>query len=119
VRELHDKARYYNLQNLRKKWKEAGGVLDKRTIQAALGKCQLRQRMWGVSGSVVLDFKLEIPAEQQLQLLDFLKGLPDAENMVHLAGIRHGLTIWFSGPRQAGDFIIHWCSTTYSGSKTG
>ena len=45
VRESYDKARYNNLQNLRKKKAEANGVLDKRTIQAALGKCQPRQRM--------------------------------------------------------------------------
>ena len=54
VRESYEKARYNNLQNLRKKQKEANGVLDKRTIQAALGKCQPRQRMWGVSGKVIL-----------------------------------------------------------------
>jgi hypothetical protein len=38
VRESYEKARFYNLHNLRKKQKEANGILDKRTIQAALGK---------------------------------------------------------------------------------
>jgi hypothetical protein len=48
VRELYEKARFYNLQNLRRKQKEASGILDKCTIQAALGKFQPRQRMCGV-----------------------------------------------------------------------
>ena len=117
VRESYEKARYYNLQNLRKKRKEANGVLDKRTIQAALGKCQPRQRMWGVSGKVVLGVTLDVPVEQQLQLLYFLKESPDAENMVHLAGNKRGLSIWFSGPRQAGDFIVHWSSGTFPGGN--
>ncbi len=38
VRELYEKARYFNLQNLRKKQQEANGVLDKSTIQMVLGK---------------------------------------------------------------------------------
>jgi hypothetical protein len=63
VRESYEKARYFNLQNLRKKKKEANGVLDKYTIQAALGKCQPRQRMWGVSGEVVLGVRLDIHIE--------------------------------------------------------
>ena len=45
VRETYEKARYNNLQNLRKKRKDSHGVLDKHTIQEALGKleCQPRQ----------------------------------------------------------------------------
>ena len=36
VRESYEKARYRNLRTLRKKQKEANGVVDKRTIQAAV-----------------------------------------------------------------------------------
>jgi hypothetical protein len=50
VRESYDKARYNNLQNLRKKRKDSNGVLDKHTIQEALGKYQPRQRMSGSRG---------------------------------------------------------------------
>ena len=63
VRESYEKARFNNLQNLRKKQKEANDILDKRTIQAALGKCQPRQRMWGVSGKVALGVYIELQAE--------------------------------------------------------
>ena len=51
VRESYEKTRYNNLPNLLlvvKQKKTANGVLDKSTIQAALGKCQLRQQMWGL-----------------------------------------------------------------------
>ena len=96
VRESYEKARYNNIQNLRKKRKEANGVLDKRTIQAALGKCQPRQRMWGVSGKVILGVKLAVPpGQQQLQMLDFLKESPDVDHIVHFEGNQQGLSIWF------------------------
>jgi hypothetical protein len=106
VRESYEKARYHNLQNLRKKQKEANGVLDKRTIQAALGKCQPRQRMWGVSGTVILGAKIEVPVDQQLALLEFRKGIHEVDTIVHLSGDEQGVSIWFSGPRQAGDFLF-------------
>ena len=67
VRETYENARYNNLQNLRKKRKDSHGVLDKQTIQEALGKCQPRQRMWGVSGTVVLGVQLDIEAEKQFR----------------------------------------------------
>ena len=66
-------------------------------------------RMWGVSGKVVLGAIIVVPAEQQLEMLEALKGLPEAETLalpetiVHLSGNTQGLTVWFSGPRQAGD----------------
>jgi hypothetical protein len=73
--------------------------------------------MWGVSGKVVLGVKLDIQIEQQPLLLDLLRGSPDVDNMVHLTGDKHGLSIWFSDPRQAGDFIVHWSSGTHSGGE--
>ncbi len=85
--ESYEKARYYNLLNLRKKKKEASGVWNKRTIQMALGKCQPRQRMWGVSGTVILGGKLEVLGEQ-LAMLDFLSKLQTAETIVKPIGGR-------------------------------
>ena len=118
VRESYEKARYNNLQNLRKKRKESAGVLDKRTIQAALGKCQPRQRMWGVSGKVVLGVRITRKADQlPAALLKLLQDLEVAENIVHLSGDEQGLTAWFSGPRQAGDFIAYWSSVVYPETK--
>jgi hypothetical protein len=66
VRESYEKARFNNLQNLRLKQKEANGILDKRTIQVALVKCQPRQRMWGVSGKVVLGQYVAIRPDDML-----------------------------------------------------
>jgi hypothetical protein len=76
----YEKARYSNLQNLRKQRKEATGALDKRTIQAALGKCQPRQRMWGVSGKLVLGVRITKTADQlQAAMLKLLQDLEVAE----------------------------------------
>jgi hypothetical protein len=82
VRESYEKARFNNLQNLPKKQKEANGILDKRTIQAALGKCQPRQRMWGVSGKVVLGVCIELQAEQHLAVLELLRALPTTDEII-------------------------------------
>ena len=38
---------------------KSGGVLDRQALQAALGKRQPRQRMWGLSGPAVLGVALE------------------------------------------------------------
>ena len=93
VRESYAKARYSNLQDLRKKQKEANGVLDKRTIQMALGKCQPRQRMWGVSGTVILGVQIRVPAEKQMAMLDFLSTLHTTEHVVYLSGDSEGLSL--------------------------
>jgi hypothetical protein len=77
------------------------------------GKCQLRQRMWGVSGTVISGVKIEILAEKQLVMLDFLSTLQTTENTVYLSGDGEGLSIWLGGPRQAGNLITHWSSTVY------
>jgi hypothetical protein len=53
--------------------------------------------MWGVSGNIVLGIKLEVPAEQQLQLLDFLLGLMQKNGPPSLH--RHG-SGWPSFDRQ-------------------
>jgi hypothetical protein len=70
--------------------------------------------MWGVSGKVVLGVRITKAADQlQTAMLKLLQDLEVAEDIVHLAGDEQGLTAWFSGPRQAGDFIAHWSSVVY------
>ena len=114
VQELYSQARFTNLQNLRKQRKEAGGVLDKRTIQAALGKIQPRQRMWALSGTVFLGVRMLISAERQMELLVLLKSAEGVDDIAHLSGCSQGLTLWFTGPRKAGDFISRWCANAGS-----
>jgi hypothetical protein len=64
--------------------------------------------MWGVSGKVVLGVRITRKADQlPAALLKLLQDLEVAENIVHLSGDEQGLTAWFSGPRQAGDFIAY------------
>ena len=89
-------------------------MLDKRTIQAALGKCQPRQRMWGVSGKVILGVRIAVVAERHVAMLGLLAELKTTEHIVHLEGDEGGLTAWFSGPRQAGDFIAYWSSVVHA-----
>ena len=53
-----------------RKKKDSYIVLEKHTIQEALGKCQPRQRMWGWSWTVLLGVLLEIEAEKHQQILE-------------------------------------------------
>jgi hypothetical protein len=66
--------------------------------------------MWGVSGTVILGAKIEIPVDQQLALLEFLEGIHEVKSIVHLSGDKQGVSLWFSGPRQACDFVVRWKS---------
>ena len=49
-------ARFLNVQNFRCQLMKSVGVLDRQALQAALGKRQPRQRMWGLSGDRALLF---------------------------------------------------------------
>jgi hypothetical protein len=116
VRESFDKARYNNLQNLRKKRKDSTSVLNKRTIQEALGKCQPRQRMWGISGvgytrSAARNRSWEIG--NHLQVLELVGTIAIADDIVHMEVTSTCLTLWFSGPRQAGTFVASCCSEAH------
>jgi hypothetical protein len=55
------------------------------TIQMALGKCQPRQRMWGVLGTVILGVKIRARAETKMAMLDFLRALQTTEHGVCLS----------------------------------
>ncbi len=54
IRDDFAQARFLNAQNFQYQLMKSGGVLDQQVLQAALGKRQPRQRMWGLSGPVVL-----------------------------------------------------------------
>ena len=43
---------------------EANGVLDKQVLEAALGKCRPKQRMWGLLGLIAIGFSLELRSKQ-------------------------------------------------------
>ena len=67
--------------------------------------------MWGVLGTVILGAKtIEVPVDQRLEVLEFLKGIHEADTIVHLSGDEQGVSLWFSGPRQASDFVVRWIS---------
>ena len=118
VQDSYAKARFHNLQNLRRQHKKSGGVLDKRTIQAALGKSPPRQRMWGISGTVILGAQIQVRADRQGTTVVLLRSVQGVDDIVYLTGSPNGLTLWFKGPRAAGDFISHWCARTGSADYT-
>ncbi len=64
-------------------------------------------------GTAILGVHLVIEADQHVATLKQLRDMPLLENIVHLEGSHTGVTMWFSGPRQAGDFIAYWCSTDH------
>ena len=106
---------YTNLLNLRKLKKKADGVLDQRTIQTAVGKCPPRQRIWGISGTVILGMHLATLAEadQHIATLNHIRDMQASEDIVHIEGGHTGVSMWFSGPRQAGDFIAYGCAADH------
>ncbi len=66
----------------------------------------------------ILGVRIEVPVEQQLAMLEILKGLHAAETIVHLSGNEQEVSIWFSGPHQAGDFVVDlWKSVAHPGAS--
>ena len=110
VREDYAKAQFANIQQAREKLIRNGGALDKRILQAALGKRQPQVRMWGISGQVALGVRISTPCEQQSEVLGFMKTLPAVAEAVSVEGNDTALQVWFRGPRALGDFIIQWCA---------
>ena len=49
-------------------------------------------------------------AEKHLQILEHLGTMQTANDIVHLERRSAGLTVWFSGPRQAGTFVADCCA---------
>ena len=59
--------RNFRIQEIwRLKVTEANGVLDtsKQVLEAALGKCRPKQRMWGLLGLIAIGFSLELRSKQ-------------------------------------------------------
>ena len=92
IRESFAQARYINLQNLRKLKKDQHGVLGQSTIQTALHKCLPRQRMWGISDTVILDVHLATEADQHVATLNHVRDMPPSEDIVHNGGGVIGVT---------------------------
>ena len=84
------------------------GRRHQRTIQAASGQCPPRQRMWGISGKIILGVHITTKTDQHVvtlnRILD-MRHMPASENIVHVEGGLSGVTMCFSGPLQAGDLL--------------
>ena len=74
-------------------------------MQAALGKRQPRQWMWGVSGPVELGVSIMAAGDSQNKLLEFLCTMDTVECVQRLVGGSSGIQLWFRGPRLLGDFL--------------
>jgi len=109
IREDHAKAHFSNVQRLRDKLIKNGGVLDKHSIQAALGKKQPKQRMWGMAGTVMLGVSLGTPEWTWEEVLVQTTTLPAANHIQRVIGAAGELQFWFRGPRLLGDFLLQWC----------
>ncbi len=69
--------------------------------------------MWGFSGTVILGMHLAADADQHVVALNHIRDMPPSEDIVRIEGGLTGPTLWFSGPHQAGDFILYWCSADH------
>ena len=114
IRDAYDQARYINIQSFRQQLMRSGGTLDQHTLRAALGKRQPRQRMWGIAGCVVLGVAFELDENRLGEALAQLKQMSAATMVVQVVKSSAGLQLWFRGPRQAGDFLVQWCTEAHA-----
>ena len=97
IRERIAKAKYLNVQQLRAPIAR-GGTVDLRMVQAALGKRQPRQRIWGVSGPVKLGVSNAVTSDSQCAFLEFLSTTNEVEGVHRLVGGSCSIQLWFRGP---------------------
>ena len=122
IRDDFAQARFLNAQNFRHRLMKSGGVLDQQVLQAALGKRQPRQRMWGLSGPAVLGVALMLHVSRLEEALALIQRLSSAVSVVRVAvrdeghspGLLSELQLWFRGPRQTGDFLVQWCTRIHA-----
>ena len=121
IRDDFAQARFLNAQNFRYQLMKSGGVLDQQVLQAALGKRQPRQRMWGLSGPAVLGVALLLHVSRMDETLALIQRMPSAVRIVrvvirdegHSQGQLSELQLWLRGPRQTGDFLVQWCTRVH------
>ena len=97
------RARFLNVQNFRYQLMKSGGVLDQQTLQAALGKQQPQQRMWGLSGPAVLGVAFELHVSRIEGALELLRKMATASRVVRVTvrdtesspGQLSELQLWF------------------------
>ena len=122
IRDDFAQARFLNAQNFRHRLMKSGGVLDQQVLQAALGKRQPRQRMWGLSGPAVLGVALMLHVSRMEEALALIQRMSSAVSVVRVAvrdegrspGLLSELQLWFRGPRQTGDFLVQWCTRIHA-----
>ncbi len=118
IRDDFAQARFLNAQNFRSQMMKTGGVLDQQMLQAALGKSQPRQRMWGLSGPAVLGVALMLYVSCMEEALTLIQRMSSAVRIVRIAVRDEGrspgqlseVQLRFHGPLQTGDFLVQWCT---------
>ncbi len=70
-------------------------MLDRNTIQTALGKCQQRQLMWGNSGKLILGVSLAINVSAYEPTLGILSSWQATDQIVCIEGKVGSATFWF------------------------
>jgi len=62
--------------------------------------------MWGITGRVVLGVRFELDHLGPQPLLEQLRNMASIRSIVQITLGSNDLTLWFRGPRQAGDFFV-------------
>ncbi len=70
--------------------------------------------MWGISGKVFLGVSLAIDVSAYEPTLGILSSWQITDEIVCVEDKVDRVRFWFSCPRQAGDFVDHWCSHAHS-----
>jgi hypothetical protein len=120
IRDTYDQARYQNVKHFRRLLLRSisGGTLDQSTLRAALGKQQPKKRMWGITGRAVLGVQFDMKGFCPRQFLDQLLRMSTANSIVQIVRNPCELKLWFRGPRQAGDFLVEWCTESNALHRT-
>ena len=111
--------RSHNVGRLRGRVRANPESLNAATIQSAIGKTPIQQRVWGIAGQAPIGVSHRIPPEGSLcDLLKQLRALEATRFAQCIQGTTEGVQMWFRGPRPLGDFLTEWSQAQPVGNRS-
>jgi len=114
IRSTFERAIDNNLQRLRGRIRANPNSLTAEMLQAALGRAPPKQRVWGLSGLTPIGVEFTLPSAGGSAVLESVRSLPSADQILRVTGVQSSIDVWFRGPRHLGDFLLQWCGSPHA-----
>jgi len=102
IRSTFERAIDNNLQRQRGRIRANPNLLTAEMLQAALGRAPPKQRVWGLFGLTPIGVEFTLPSAGGSAVLESVRSLPSADQILRVTGVQSSIDVWFRGPRHLG-----------------